>query len=186
MICRSRSPGTGHPHRPSWPLGRGRRRALRGCGGDAGAARPGAGMRWSGAHSGTDARQCRRPVILWIGEHAALGQPPPLTDCIAARPARRLAVPGPARRPRPLRNGCPQLVHGPGPDRMILGEFAIRSRVFPPARQPPLDLHSRGRLARADHSLDQDQPRRAHRPRLRSDAWLAEPAAGACIIPTFG
>src|SRR5262249_11052348 len=32
-------------------------------------ARPGAGMRWSGAHGGADTRQCRWPVVLRIGEH---------------------------------------------------------------------------------------------------------------------
>ncbi len=62
---------------------------------------------------------------------AALGQPAPLTGCIYAGAARRRAVPGPTRRPGHLRNGCPQLIHDPGPDGVIPGEFAKRPCVFP-------------------------------------------------------
>jgi hypothetical protein len=96
--------------------------------------------------------------------HAPLSQPAPLAGRVHARLVRH-AIPGMARAPGGPRASCPQLVHGPGPDRVILIEFAERPRVFPPARQPILDPLGCGRLARADHSLDQDQPRCAHRPK---------------------
>src|SRR6185437_14440813 len=113
-----------------------------------------------GRHDGVlqeDALQDERlPALL-----APSGQAAPLADVVRARLRRWLS---------------PQPVHGPGPDGLVLVELAEGPCLLAPPRQPVLDPAGRGGLARADHPLDQDQPRRAHRPRLRRAADIRSPA----------
>ena len=67
-----------------------------------------------------------------LAAEAPLGQPPPLAGRVHLRLARR-DVPGVIRRPGRQRGGGPQLVHGPGPDRLVVVELAERPHVFAPA-----------------------------------------------------
>ena len=61
---------------------------------------------------------------------ASLGQPAPLAGRVCARLVRRV-IPGRPGSPQAPRADCPQLVHGSGPDGVILGELAECPRVFP-------------------------------------------------------